>query len=122
MSEAGCPLQLPQERLQTTIEGQEIWIELLDHLRHFESGSDHTPERSEAVDLLLHRLAADDFALLLRDPPLIYHNDLSATVSRYYWSEPLGYALWTRLYYENEHLRSAVLLNGQNSEEGHGRP
>lgn len=122
VSEAGCPLQLPQERLQTTIEGQEIWIELLDHLRHFESGSDHTPERSEAVDLLLRRLAADDFALLLRDPPLIYHNDLSATVSRYYWSEPLGYALWTRLYYENEHLRSAVLLNGQNSEEGHGRP
>ena len=31
-------------------------------------------------------------------PPLLYHNDLSATVSRFYWSEDAGYALWLRLY------------------------
>ena len=27
-----------------------------------------------------------------------YHNDTSATVSRFYWSQDFGYALWLRLY------------------------
>jgi hypothetical protein len=36
-------------------------------------------------------------------PPLLYHNDLTATVSRYYWSEDVGYALWLRLYDEYSH-------------------
>jgi hypothetical protein len=31
-------------------------------------------------------------------PPLLYHNDLSASVKRFYWSEDVGYALWLRLY------------------------
>ena len=51
-----------------------------------------------AIDDLLARLGSDDFALLRRTPPLLYHNDLSATVSRFYWSEDAGYALWLRLY------------------------
>jgi len=33
-----------------------------------------------------------------RAPPLLYHNDMTATVRREYWSEDLGYALWLRLY------------------------
>jgi len=44
------------------------------------------------------RLGGDDFARLRRSPPLLYHNDLSATVNRFYWSEDVGYALWLRLY------------------------
>ena len=32
-----------------------------------------------------------------QSPPLLYHNDLTATVPRYYWSEDVGYALWLRL-------------------------
>jgi len=32
-----------------------------------------------------------------QNPPLLYHNDLTATVPRYYWSEDVGYALWLRL-------------------------
>ena len=47
---------------------------------------------------MLEDLAGDDFAALRRTPPLLYHNDLTATVSRYYWSEDFGYALWLRLY------------------------
>ena len=47
---------------------------------------------------MLSRLASDDFALLRGAPPLLYHNDLSATVNRFYWSEDAGYALWLRLY------------------------
>jgi len=51
---------------------------------------------------VLRELARDDFALLRSNPPLLYHNDLSASVSRYYWSEDVGYALWLRLYDEYE--------------------
>lgn len=29
---------------------------------------------------------------------MLYHNDLTATVKRYYWSEDFGYALRLRLY------------------------
>jgi len=29
---------------------------------------------------------------------LLYHNDLTGTVKRFYWSEDFGYALWLRLY------------------------
>jgi hypothetical protein len=47
---------------------------------------------------LLVRLGSDDFAELRRSPPLLYHNDLTATVRRFYWSEEFGYALWLRLY------------------------
>jgi hypothetical protein len=50
---------------------------------------------------LLRSLASDDFALLRRSPPLLYHNDFSGHVPRFYWSEDFGYALWLRLYMEN---------------------
>ena len=53
------------------------------------------------VEALLSDLARDDFARLRRDPPLLYHNDLTATVPRYYWSEDVGYALWLRLAHEH---------------------
>ena len=43
-------------------------------------------------------IGSDDFAQLRSSPPLLYNNDLSATVRRYYWSEDFGYALWLRLY------------------------
>jgi hypothetical protein len=46
----------------------------------------------------LLEMAREDFAALRRDPPLLYHNDLTASVSRYYWSADVGYALWLRLY------------------------
>jgi hypothetical protein len=51
-----------------------------------------------AIRNLLERLGSDDFDLIRRSPPMLYHNDLSATVKRYYWSEDFGYALWLRLY------------------------
>jgi hypothetical protein len=30
----------------------------------------------------------------------MYHNDQTASVPRFYWSEEFGYALWLRLYFE----------------------
>jgi hypothetical protein len=56
---------------------------------------------------VLRELARDDFALIRMNPPLLYHNDLTATVGRYYWSEDAGYALWLRLCDEYEHSRDA---------------
>jgi hypothetical protein len=52
----------------------------------------------QAIRDLLVRIGSDEFAQLRRSPPLLYHNDLSASVRRYYWSEDFGYALWLRLY------------------------
>lgn len=108
VSKAGCPLQLPVARLQTTVAGQDIWLELLEHLRHFETAGDLDEGRAQAVIQLLGKLAADDFAALRGNPPLLYHNDLSASVSRYYWSEAFGYALWLRLYADIERAQSAT--------------
>ena len=57
------------------------------------------PPLSDAAEIrsVLGHLSQDDFALVRTNPPLLYHNDLSATVSRFYWSEDAGYALWLRL-------------------------
>src|SRR5205823_377496 len=52
----------------------------------------------QAIRNLLVRIGSDDFAQIRRTPPLVYHNDLSASVKRFYWSEDFGYALWLRLY------------------------
>jgi hypothetical protein len=52
---------------------------------------------------VLRQLADQDFALVRQSPPLLYHNDLTATVPRFYWSEDVGYALWLRLAQEAAH-------------------
>ena len=100
LRQAGCPLQLPQARLETAVPGQEVWVEAIRLLQllHGPDGRDAAHTRTTE---LLRKLAADDFSLIARDPPLLYHNDLTAKVRRFYWSEDLGYALWLRLYFEN---------------------
>jgi hypothetical protein len=57
----------------------------------------------QAIVNLLARIGGDDFAQLRRSPPLLYHNDLTGTVKRFYWSEDFGYALWLRLYEATRH-------------------
>jgi hypothetical protein len=91
VQQAGCDLQLPKLRMRTEVPGQEIWISLVQLL-----GSE-SPDKTR-VRSVLHELARNEFALLRTNPPLLYHNDLTATVSRYYWSEDAGYALWLRLH------------------------
>jgi hypothetical protein len=89
--------------MRTPVPGQEIWVSVVRLL-----GRARTPEGPPAdaaeIAAVLRQLAKDDFALLRKSPPLLYHNDLTATVSRYYWSEDAGYALWLRLYDEHAHL------------------
>jgi hypothetical protein len=94
---AGCALELPESRLRTDVPDQQIWLSVVRMLGN---------EKSDAtlVRAVLRELARDDFALIRMNPPLLYHNDLTATVSRYYWSEDVGYALWLKLYDEYPHL------------------
>jgi len=109
---AGCELPLPESRLRTPVPGQEIWVSMVRLLgRALAPGgppatavSPAPPADTAEIQAVLRQLARDDFARLRKSPPLLYHNDLTATVSRYYWSEDVGYALWLRLYHEHEHL------------------
>ena len=93
----GCAIPLPSERTMSPVAGQELWNEVARQLVEIKSPRQDANFRQATFDLLA-RLANDDFAELRRTPPLLYHNDLSATVKRFYWSEDFGYALWLRLY------------------------
>lgn len=97
LQQLGCKLPLPSERLALPAAGQEIWSEAA-RLLVETTGSPEKPDARKAISALLARIGKDDFALLHSSPPLLYHNDLSATIPRFYWSEDFGCALWLRLY------------------------
>jgi hypothetical protein len=97
LKQLGCPIPLPAARLARPVPGQEWWSEAARLLVQTGASRPGANARRATRDLLA-RLGADDFALLRLAPPLLYHNDLTANVSRFYWSEDAGYALWLRLY------------------------
>jgi hypothetical protein len=99
---AGCALELPEARMRTPVPGQEIWMSVVRLLGRAEAPGGPVADAAE-IQAVLRQLAKDDFALVRESPPLLYHNDLTATVPRYYWSEDAGYALWLRLYDEHAH-------------------
>lgn len=100
LRQAGCSLSIPEARLRTPVAGQEIWVEAVRQLERLRSVDGPLPSSSETL-ALLERLASDGFDFIHRNPPLLYHNDLTAGTPRFYWSEDFGYALWLRLYMEN---------------------
>lgn len=97
LQQRGCALPLPAERLALPAAEQAIWSEAAYWLVEA-TATPGTAETQQAIRRVLAQLGDDDFAQLRRTPPLLYHNDLSATVRRFYWSEDVGYALWLRLY------------------------
>ena len=99
MRSVGCPLQLPQSRMQTAVPAQRVWVEVVDLLGRLERAKAPSAELARAADLL-DQLAADGFAPIRNSPPLLYHNDFTARTRRFYWSEDVGYALWLRLHFE----------------------
>ncbi len=101
LERVGCKLDLPASRMRTSVAGQEIWISTVRSLGRgrIVRGS----AEAARIESMLRQLSEDDFALLRKSPPLLYHNDLTATVPRYYWSEDVGYALWLRLYDQYSH-------------------
>lgn len=96
------PLTIPESHLHTSIPEQEPWVGLCQLLANHLSHESHPLDPSWPATLL-ESLAKDDFAAVRQEPPLLYHNDMTASVSRFYWSEDFGYALWLRLYYETIH-------------------
>jgi hypothetical protein len=99
LARAGCAAELPATRLQAAVPGQDVWAAVARHLVRRPLPDDR------GADALLRELARDDFARVRRGPPLLYHNDLTASVPRYYWSEDVGYALWLRLADDDAHHR-----------------
>lgn len=100
---AGCALELPQSRLRTDVPDQELWVSAVRLLGNETAPGSSLPDAA-LIRAVLREFARDDFALIRTNPPLLYHNDLTATVSRYYWSEDVGYALWLRLYDEYQRV------------------
>ena len=86
-------------------------------MRRIAGANNQVPTSAEVVDLL-RRLSKDDFSSLRQSPPLVYHNDLTASVRRFYWSEEFGYALWLRLYVESERLGLLRSDRGNNEPAG----
>ncbi|MCU1228600.1 MAG: hypothetical protein JWO97_1484 [Acidobacteria bacterium] len=102
---AGCELKLPESRMRTGVSGQQLWVSVVRMMMEPATGG--SPPDAMLIRAVLRELARDDFALIRTNPPLLYHNDLTASVARYYWSEDAGYALWLRLYDEYERLGRA---------------
>lgn len=104
LARAGCALELPESRMRTEFPEQQIWVTVVRMLANRMPGG--APPDPTLVRAVLRELARDDFALVRSNPPLLFHNDLTATVPRYYWSEDVGYALWLRLLDDYEHPRA----------------
>jgi hypothetical protein len=116
LEKTGCLPQFPQAQLRTENPGQEIWLRAADRLRQVESDAGSYGVYQQTTELL-NDIAADDFSLMSHKPPLLYHNDLTATVKRFYWSQDFGYALWLRLYFENERMLSKLPCGSGGSEQ-----
>jgi hypothetical protein len=89
---AGCRIRIPARHLTTDVPGQDLWVAAARMLSEREGRQSASGRR-----FLLTALAANDFALLRANPPLLYQNDSTASVPRFYYSEDVGYALWLRL-------------------------
>ncbi len=96
---SGCPVRVPERRLRTEIPGQEAYLTQARLLRSLLLNEGRRPSPGPILRALREG-AQGGFATVSRTPPLLYHNDLSATPSHYHWSEDVGYALWLRLYVE----------------------
>jgi hypothetical protein len=99
LERAGCSLHLPASRLRTAVPGQEAWVAACRLLQRFPSARGPAAGPAETL-ALLRTLSDDGFSSVRRSPPLLYHNDLTASTPRFYWSEEFGYALWLRLFFE----------------------
>jgi hypothetical protein len=97
LARAGCPLRVPDARLRAQPPEQALYLEVAEQRRRLLQAED-APAARRALLVALGQLAADGFAAVERTPPLLYHNDLTATPPHFHWSADVGYALWLRAY------------------------
>ena len=102
----GCPLKLPRALLTVQDPDQQRWLKVIEQIHRTEASRDRS--QLQANEELLRQLADDRFRRVWQAPVLYFHNDLTATVRRYYWSPELGLALWLRLYAATEAARQAT--------------
>ena len=91
----GYPVVIPPERRRALVGGQEDWVRSCELIGLLDMGRPD-PDLVQEARALLARQAKG----IRLHPPLFYHNDLSASVARYYWSADFGDAIWLRLYAE----------------------
>jgi glycosyltransferase involved in cell wall biosynthesis len=108
LDRVGCRLHRPEARLRPPLPGQDIWVSVVRLLARASLPGSEPPAVAEVTDVL-RELARDDFAYVRVNPPLLYHNDLTATVPRYYWSADVGYALWLRLAAERTRIAAPAV-------------
>ena len=108
LARAGCPLKVPESQLKKAVAGQEPYMTLATVLRDLAQGADPRASRDVAVRTL-EGLAAGGFAQAKKNPPLLYHNALSAEPPHYHWSDEVGRALWLRVYVELRRLMEDAL-------------
>jgi hypothetical protein len=97
LSQLGYNLSLSGHQSRAAVAGQSGWNQLCVLLgSRFDGDAAGGP--ASTARSVLRSLAANGFSGICRNPPLLYHNDTTASVRRYYWSQDIGYALWLRLY------------------------
>ncbi len=96
LEQLGCQIPLPTARLARSVPGQAWWDEAARLL--VQAGATPGATTRQTIAGFLPQIAASNFALLREAPPLIFNNDMTANVKRFYWSQDFGYALWLRLY------------------------
>jgi len=108
----GCAIRVPQGRLDRAVPGQEPYMaqaRLLQALLLRDASRDGAPTAPDPYVKALQAAARDEFAQIAKAPPLLYHNDPTATPPHYHWSEDFGLALWLRLYVETARRFPAAL-------------
>lgn len=95
----GYPVSVPEGWRRSPLPSQANWTRASQLLARFSGAPYQRPSTAE-TQALLRALAPGGAPDIERNPPLLYHNDLTAKVRRYYWSADFGFAMWLRLFSE----------------------
>jgi hypothetical protein len=104
---AGCPIKVPDSRLRQVPPGQKPYLALVQLFRDLLLNREPPPVK-RSIEVLMP-LVKENLIRVQKNPPLLYHNDLTASPPHFHWSEDVGYALWLRTYVEVAHHLPGVL-------------
>jgi hypothetical protein len=108
LARKGCSLKVPESRVERAVPGQAPYLTQARLLKSLLVNDGPAPSPEPYLGAL-RETAEGGFANVSSTPPLLYHNNLSASPPHYHWSEDFGYALWLRLYVETARRWSGSL-------------